>query len=108
MEANQSTRLTLETFASVEFQLVNISSYVGYVIFQAHSQHTVLNVSLPTAPWKPGSSTSGVNIGLLTLLKPGDTSAIWYLNTSVNQTVNILVAAFTNNSTGKPRAYVTK
>ncbi len=93
-------RWKFNSLASVEFKLSDIPAYVGYVVFQVHTQSVPVNVSLsPT--WTPGKSVHGVNVGVITILSIGQSTATWYVNSTKNETINALVVAIPYNSTGE-------
>ena len=84
----------------VEFELDDIEEATGFVSFQAHHQQAVMNVSL-TSQWDHGSSTSGSSVGVIAVLPPAATSAVFYVNVTGSENITALVIATPYNVLGE-------
>ncbi|XP_074124880.1 transmembrane 7 superfamily member 3 isoform X1 [Sminthopsis crassicaudata] len=64
-----------------EAVLRHISSNVTFIIFQVHSQYKNITVSFYKNP-PPGASGTGVDKGLVSILRPEQSICTWYLESS--------------------------
>lgn len=88
----KTTIITVPPYGAVTFHTQTPSANTNYVLFQAHSQRALLNVS-STEDWVAGHSASGTSVGLVTLLAPNQTTASWYLQSNANSTVKVLAVS---------------
>ncbi|XP_046342110.2 transmembrane 7 superfamily member 3-like [Haliotis rufescens] len=70
----------------------DIPSNFSVVLFQAHSQYENVSIS-STQTFDETVTIMGSHLGILTLLKVGDTSATMYLKSDVNTSLSVLVSA---------------
>ncbi|KAM4748029.1 transmembrane 7 superfamily member 3 [Rhinophrynus dorsalis] len=75
------TEIKLNRTSPTEILLQNIPSNVSFILFQVHSHHQNVTISLSKIP-RGNDSETGSNAGILTVLRPQQINCTWYLQST--------------------------